>query len=354
MYNYCAIIPALDPDGRIISIVSKLKERGFARIITVNDGSASDALFVKLRDEYGCTVLTHYVNLGKGRGMKNALNYYMNHFADECRGVVFADCDDQHDIDDICACCDCLESAPHSLVLGVRDFSGKDVPPRSKFGNRLTSLTLKFLCGLNVSDTQTGLRAMGNSVIPVFMSVAGERFEYETNMLLEAKKRDISICEVTIKTIYIGENKSSHFNPIRDSLAIYKNLIGYAASSLTACAVDLAAYQILFILLSALRGSVRIGLATFIARALSSLLNYTINCKAVFRSQESPRRTIVRYYILCILQAAASYGGVYGLSLLFGQERTLWIKIIVDSILFLFSFKIQQGWVFAKNKGENK
>lgn len=354
MYNYCAIIPALDPDERILSIVSKLRERGFAEIIAVNDGSSSDGLFVKLRDEFGCTVLTHYVNLGKGRGMKTALNYYMNNLTDKCCGVVFADCDDQHDIDDICACCDRLESAPDSLVLGVRDFSCKDVPPRSRFGNRVTSLTLRFLCGINISDTQTGLRAMGNSIIPLLMGVSGERFEYETNMLLEAKKQDIPISEVPIKTIYIEENKKSHFNPIVDSLAIYKNLIGYAASSLTACAADLAAYQIMFLLLSALRGSIRIGLATFIARALSSLLNYTINCKAVFRSKESPRRTIVRYYILCILQAASSYGGVYGLSLLWGQERTLWIKIIVDSILFLFSFRIQQSWVFGKNKGEHK
>ena len=35
-------------------------------------------------------------------------------------------------------------------------------------------------------------------------------------------KKEIKIEEVPIKTIYIGENETSHFNPIRDSILIYK------------------------------------------------------------------------------------------------------------------------------------
>ncbi|MGN0675032.1 MAG: GtrA family protein [Oscillospiraceae bacterium] len=347
MYNYCAIIPSLDPDERIFSIVEKLKNNGFEKIIAVNDGSSSDEIFVRLRDEYGCTVLTHYINLGKGRGMKTALNYYMNNFSGECDGVVFADSDDQHDIDDICACCDCLFRHPDSLVLGVRDFSDPKVPPRSRFGNRTTSRFFRLFCGLNISDTQTGLRAMGNEIIPHFIGLGGERFDYETNMLLETKALNIPIKEVPIKTIYIEDNKQSHFNPIKDSIAIYKMLIGYVSSSLAAAVIDLVLYQLLFVLLGGLAGNLRIACSTAGARIVSSLFNYTVNSKAVFRSAENPRRTIVKYYILCILQAAASYGGVYGLSLVFGQEHTLWMKIIVDTVLFLLSFKIQQNWVFG-------
>ncbi|EOR26594.1 glycosyl transferase [Niallia nealsonii AAU1] len=53
------------------------------------------------------------------------------------------------------------------------------------------------------------------------MNLKGERFEYEMNMLLECKGKNISIEEIKIDTIYIEENKSSHFRPIIDSIKIY-------------------------------------------------------------------------------------------------------------------------------------
>ena len=101
MYNYCAVIPSLDPDERILSIAGKLSDKGFGKIIAVNDGSRSDELFIRLREEYGCDVLTHCVNFGKGRGMKTAMNHYMNEYSASMDGVVFVDSDDQHHIDDV-------------------------------------------------------------------------------------------------------------------------------------------------------------------------------------------------------------------------------------------------------------
>jgi len=344
--KYCAVIPSLDPDEKILAAAQGLKEYGFEKIIVVNDGSKSDKLFLRLREEYGCDLLTHCVNLGKGRGMKTAMNHYMNLYADSFDGLVFVDSDGQHAPADVCACCERLSERPDSLVLGVRDFSAPDVPPRSRYGNRTTSRFFSLFCGLEISDTQTGLRAMGNSIIPKLLGVKGERFEYETNMLLETKNLDIPIEEVPIKTIYIEENKQSHFNPIKDSIAIYKMLLGYVSSSLAASLVDLVMYKLFTLLYAGLAASPKIALSTVCARVISSLFNYTVNSKAVFRSSRKPKHTILKYYTLCAVQTAASYGGVYGLSLLFGDTHTLWMKIIVDGLLFLLSFKIQQKWVF--------
>lgn len=352
MNNYCAVIPSLDPDERIVSIVRKLSERGFKHIIIVNDGSRSDILFEKIKKEYHCDIITHYINLGKGRGMKNAMNFYMNNYSRECRGIVFADSDDQHDIDDICACCDMLSDNPGSLILGVRDFNGEGIPPKSKFGNKITSRFFRLFCGLDISDTQTGLRAMSNEMIPKFMELKGERFDYETNMLLETGRLDIPIKEVPIKTIYEDNNSHTHFNPLKDSVAIYKMLIGYASSSLVSCLADLAVYQLVFTIAASLAVKTRIMLATFIARALSSLLNFSLNNGMVFKSAADPKITLIKYYTLCILQAAASFGGVYALSNVFG-ENTLIIKIFVDTLLFAVSFKIQQCWVFKKDRKDN-
>ncbi|MCM1524218.1 MAG: GtrA family protein [Ruminococcus sp.] len=349
MDKYCAVIPSLDPDERLASIVKKLRGKGFEHIILVNDGSRSDKIFKRLEEEFGCCVITHFMNFGKGRGMKNAMNFYMNNFADSCSGIVFADGDDQHDIDDICACCRRLAEDGNSLVLGVRDFGGEGVPPKSRFGNRLTSGFFRLFCGLDISDTQTGLRAVPNELIPRFAAVKGERFDFETNMLLEAGRLGIPIKEVPIKTIYEDNNSGTHFNPIKDSLAIYKMLIGYASSSLISCLTDLAVYQTVFTAAASAEMGRRIMLATFIARAVSSLLNYALNRGVVFKSAADPRLTLIKYYILCIIQAAASFGGVYGLSHIFG-EKTLIVKMIVDTLLFAVSFKVQQVWVFRKKR----
>ncbi len=344
--KYCAVIPSLDPDEKILAVAKGLKEAGFEKIIAVNDGSKSDELFLRLKNEYGCDLLTHCVNLGKGRGMKTAMNHYMNAYSKSFDGIVFVDGDGQHSPADVRACCDCLSEYPHSLVLGVRDFSDPNVPPKSRYGNRTTSRFFSLFCGLEISDTQTGLRAMGNDIIPKLIGIKGERFEYETNMLLETKSLDIPIKEVPIKTIYIEENKQSHFNPIKDSAAIYRMLLGYVSSSLAASVIDLVLYKLFTLIFGGLAASPKIALSTVCARVLSSLFNYTVNSKAVFHSSENGKRTVLRYYILCVLQTAASYGGVYGLSLLFGDTHTLWMKILVDGLLFLLSFKIQQKWVF--------
>lgn len=348
MYNFCAVIPSLNPDHRLKSIVRKLSDRGFCRIIAVNDGSESDEIFKEIQSEYGCDLLTHCINLGKGRAMKTAMNHYMNSYANECDGVVFVDGDDQHDVDDVCKCCDSSLENPGCLILGARDFNSEGIPPRSRYGNKVTSRFFGLFCGLNISDTQTGLRVIPNSLIPDFVGLAGERFEYETNMLLETKRLAVPIVEVPIRTIYEDDNKQSHFNPIKDSIAIYKMLLGFVSSSLASALIDLGLYQLLFVLTSALSMKLRILSATVIARIASSLFNYTVNSKLVFRCSDDPKKTIVKYYLLCIAQTAASFGGVYGLSFIFG-EKSIIAKLIVDTVLSLISFKIQQNFVF-KNK----
>ncbi len=69
----------------------------------------------------------------------------------------------------------------------------------------------------------------------MFDKVKGERFEYETNMLLEFKQSHIDFVEVQIETVYIEENASTHFNPIKDSLkniwCYFKFLFSSIASS---------------------------------------------------------------------------------------------------------------------------
>ncbi len=63
------------------------------------------------------------------------------------------------------------------------------------------------------------------------LAISGERFEYETRMLIEAQKRGWPILSQPIATIYIEENASSHFRVLADSVAIYSVFLKYLFSS---------------------------------------------------------------------------------------------------------------------------
>ena len=165
------------------------------------------------------TLLHHPVNRGKGAALKTAFTWFLENRPDGF-GVVTVDGDNQHHPEDTRACCEHMLETGHA-VLGCRDFNQADVPARSSFGNKTTSLIFKIFVGMTISDTQTGLRAIPRKQLETLTQIAGERFEYETNMLLYMKRNDLKYSEVTINTIYIDDNESSHFRPVRDSVRIY-------------------------------------------------------------------------------------------------------------------------------------
>ena len=347
--NVTVVLPSLNPDHKLMQVVEALVKGGFHRILLVNDGSdpAHMAPFEEAARYPQCVLLRPYKNLGKRRALKTAFNYFLCH-PDGDVGVVTVDGDNQHHIDDIIACARLLEEHPDSLILGCRDFSGPDVPPRSRVGNRSASFLFKALAGLSISDTQTGLRAIPARWVEAFVDLYGERFEYETNMLLEIPRLEIPYREQPIRTIYLDENAGSHFRPVRDTLKICRLLLKFLAASTASFLVDILAFGLLEVLLAPWDLARRILFATAGARILSSFFNYTLNRKAVFRHKGAVGGSLSRYYLLCVLQAAASYGGVYLLTWLFhGQHSVAW-KVLVDGLLFLLSFQIQREWVFRR------
>lgn len=353
----CIVIPSLDPDEKLQKTVDGLREAGFSHFVLVDDGSHAShrKYFPKACEENGIMIRYHRQNHGKGAALRTAFKYILGNCPD-IEGVITVDGDGQHAPKDVAACAEALMKNPENAVLGCRDFSLPNVPPRSRFGNRTTSLVFKVLCGMNISDTQTGLRAFPVSMLPLLMTVKGDRFEYETNMLVKFKQCKIDITEVKISTLYIEENKSSHFRTIRDSVRVYGFFLGFVASSLFSCLVDAVIFYLFCKLFTSSFGAMTITYATVVARIISSFTNFTINRHRVFNSNRHIGKTLGRYYTLAIPQMFASAGLVSLLSkLLRGSHfgNTL-IKMLVDTTIFFISYRIQQGWVFAEDSGTKK
>ena len=185
------IIPAYNPDDKFISFLKTLKDDGWSEIIVVDDGSRFDTLhyFTEAEEKYGVQIVRHYVNLGQGRAFKSAFNYFLGKYCSNADiiGVVECDCDGQHILKDVNQCAELLRSNPNDFILGVRNFDDKSIPFRSRFGNKMTNWVFRFLCGLNIKDTQTGLKGIPKNFIKVLIEAPGERFEYASSVLLKAK-----------------------------------------------------------------------------------------------------------------------------------------------------------------------
>ena len=343
------IIPSLDPDERLAGVVNALRAEGFDDIILVDDGSKPEnkAFFPAGND---ITLLVHQVNRGKGAALKTALNHVQAN-RPNTRGAVTCDGDGQHLASDVRKVCLAMLECG-SYVLGVRDFSLPDVPKKSRVGNRASTFALALVCGVKISDTQTGLRAIPPSLLAPMANVRGERFEYETNVLLELKAMHASYAEVTIETVYLDSNKSSHFRPFADTLRIASLILKYVGSSLAAFAADI----LLFTLFNQLFAG-KVILATILARLLSSAFNFTLNRSLVFHSDVSVPRAALKYYALAVPVMLISAFGVKGLAALLGvapgNAAVTFIKMIVDFVLFLVNFRLQKFWIFCE-RGHKK
>lgn len=223
------------------------------------------------------------------------------------------------------------------------------VPFKSRFGNKMTIIVMKVLIGGHISDTQTGLRGIPNSLIKKYLTLYGERFEYETTMLIESINQQIPVKEVKITTVYIDNNSETHFNPIKDSIAIYKlifaSFLKYVVASLSSFLIDYGLFIVILGALSKSSDEKRILIATIVARIVSSLYNFVINRNAVFRSKNNINISMAKYYVLCICQMMCSaYMVLIGVKFCGGHESV--IKLIIDSGLFIISYQIQRKWIF--------
>lgn len=346
--NRIALIPAYEPEDLLLDFLPQVQAAGFT-IILVDDGSgaAYAPLFEKARSY--ATVLTHNTNQGKGAALKTGLEYIFMRYQNDYT-IVTIDADGQHRIEDALAVSELASQNPGSLVLGSREFTG-DIPLRSRLGNSLTRLIYKISTGVSVRDTQTGLRAFSYSQIPLLIGIEGERYEYEMNMLLEYARRKTPILEHSIETIYLNNNKSSHFNPLKDSLRIYKQIFKFSASSFIGFLVDYCIYAVLLFMLTLWGSSLGITYVEGIrisnigARIVSACVNFTLNRKFVFKSNENLLRSAFKY---CLLAVIILVGNTFVLEFL---VTTLLIpsmiaKIITELAFFILSWTVQKFLVF--------
>lgn len=343
------LIPAYKPKSELFLPFLRELAGKFPHIVIVNDGSGSeyDEVFEQCK-EYSFDVIHHYINKGKGSALKSGIGYIRDRmtFID---GIITADCDGQHAVDDILRVANELSEHPDELIIGGRAFD-ENVPIRSKMGNTVTRTLFRLSSGMRIYDTQTGLRGFSKKHFDAFAALDGDRYEYEMNMLLKLRELGIKPREITIKTIYINDNETSHYNTVKDSLRIASRLLLFASGSLCSFVIDYG----LFCLFSYVF-SMQYWLAFVLARLISATFNYIINRKVVFGG-DCPHSSVFKYIALAFAVMACGSGIMFITGKFFTEASVIpmIIKIVYDVVMYFINYIIQRDFVFKVKSKQGK
>lgn len=339
------VIPAFNPSPALVELVGELRERGYSRIVVIDDGSSLEhqSVFSLLASLQGVVIHKHERNRGKGAALKTGLRAALED-SQLWLGVMTVDADGQHlpeDVDKIAA--RALRNND-DFIIGTRDFT-ENVPFRSRFGNLLTSALLGLVYGISVEDSQTGLRYLPKSLITRLLELPGDRYEFELECLFAARRFNYTIEQVPIQTVYIERNVSSHFRPIVDSYRIYRVFFRFSASSLFCFGLDVVLFSVFFLVTE------KVMLSTLAARIVSGVVNFTINKTLVFERGRNKQlwREATEYFLLWLGIALAS-GTIVSTATGLSHFAVIPLKVLVDVGLFFFSFYIQNNYIFARQR----
>ena len=382
------VIPAYEPDEKLLGVLRDFTEHTDDPIIVVNDGS-SDAcrpVFDAAKAFERVTLLEHEKNRGKGAALKTAFSYIAEHYPSS-EGILTVDADGQHLLKDCLKVCEAYREHPDVLITGSRRFKGK-VPLRSRIGNSITRGVFHLTTGQRIYDTQTGLRAFSVSRAEEMTSLKGDRYEYEIHQLLHCCTKGTGVYEEPIETVYIDDNSSSHFDTLRDSAKIYKvifkflgpTFLKFMSTSFVSFLIDFLSFCLIFYGTVAAFGGFGIAKEMFsfqrevssrwsetllslnpvvfvgggsvlrmvslvLARMISGFCNYLLNRRFVFDGVRKDRN-LLRYALVAV--------SVLLLNWLFIELFThlgvpAWLaNICAQLICYPISFMLQRVIVFRK------
>lgn len=346
--KFNVLIPVYNPEKNLLDLIEKLSINDcISGIIIINDGSKDiyDPIFSSLlRFGKKITLLKHAVNLGKGAALKTGLNYAYNHFSQDV-GVVTADADGQHVLEDILRVGHELCIVPQALIIGTRQFNHapeKNIPFRNKMGNMITKWIFQFIVGQKIADTQSGLRGIPYNFIPTLLKINNNGYEFELNMLICCKQMHRRIREIPIKTVYFNNN-NSHFSPIIDSLKIYFVLFRFLLLSLLTSILDFTVFAIF-----SLQGFSVLHCQVY-GRLVGILFNYPLARSMVFLCRTNNKFQFTKYITLVIMNCSASLALIHFFVSQYSYPPIL-VKILVESIFCIANFAIQRDFVFTKKE----
>jgi glycosyltransferase involved in cell wall biosynthesis len=208
------VIPALDAEATLAPVVRGLRAAlPGATIIAVDDGSRDGTR--RLAAELCDHVVGFDENRGKGAALRAG---FAEALARDAAAVLTIDADGQHDPAAAPALAAALDGA--DLVVGTRARSSTAMPIHRRISNAFSSAVISRCAGCALPDAQSGYRAI-RAVVLRTVRPLGDRYEYETDLLIRAARAGFRIACVPVATIY---GAPSHFREFRDAVRVLRTI----------------------------------------------------------------------------------------------------------------------------------
>lgn len=328
------LMPVYNPDERIVNYVKKLKENNY-QVVLINDGSKSEyhSLFEKM--VHDCKIINYPFFKGKGYAIKKGIHYIKEHLQDK-KGIIILE--NEYD----------LMHINHIRTL-INKNSQKMCVVHHK-GKRFLTKLFSMIYNKEFIDVDSELFAFSMNYIDQMMAV--DENCYEVQSLIQSVQNSQEIEEIQL------ENKQQPFHlknkTIQIMYVIFLHLIRFISSSIISSVIDVLLAWILLDVLKLWMTSDfwRIALSSLIARILSTIVNYVINKKYVFKGKNNSKQTAIRFLVLTVVITVLSTLFVYAASSLHIMSEKL-AKPVGDLLLFLLSYSAQTKWVFKNNESKN-
>jgi glycosyltransferase involved in cell wall biosynthesis len=219
--DVCVLIPAYNEEKNISVLLSKILARGYPALV-VDDGSL-DGTAAAAKEAGAAEVLRLESNAGKGAATRRGIEWVLGRGYE---AVIFMDADGQHDPAELDLFFDALNQGAQ-VVIGNRMRNPAGMPWLRRATNRFMSWLISLLAHQTIPDTQCGYRAMTKNVLEK-MSFSTDRFEMDSEMLLEAARLGARMESVPVRSVY--EGGKSRIHPLRDTARFFLFLFRYFSS----------------------------------------------------------------------------------------------------------------------------
>ena len=206
------VVPAYNAADTLEQVIDGVRQTvPRVRVVVVDDGSTDQTR--EVADRVADDVVGFDLNRGKGAALRAGFEAAL---AERCSTVLTIDADGQHDPAYAPALFSALTRV--DVVIGVRKRNGSDMPFYRRLSNALSSAAVSACTGRRFTDSQSGFRAVRAEVLRR-IEPAGDRYEYETDFLIQAARGGWRIGAVPVSTLY-GEWARSHFRTLGDSARV--------------------------------------------------------------------------------------------------------------------------------------
>ena len=203
------VLPAYNEATRIQPVIEAIAEKGYNMVI-VNDGSSDNTLDVIMESKRKYPNQIHIysllINRGVGIATQTGFDAVLKY---NPKYIVSMDSDGQHSADDLDNVIKPLVTGEAEAVIGVRPL--EDMPFTRNFANSIMNFLTRIFYRVDVSDSQTGFRALTRDALNK-ISINATGYLISSEFIREINDNKIPFAEVPIETIYTPETQAKGTN----------------------------------------------------------------------------------------------------------------------------------------------